>query len=141
MKGKVACSRFLQVNLMKVLLIDKRYTNLFWCIEMWNNSSKPKPETSRLNYSNDMLRPVKGQTSKKPLKCWTSPSPAKIWAFNAVFKTNCWTTHYILLHPHSYFLPIYDWASYVVYSVLIPRLKFCMLLSYLLWILYNNITQ
>jgi len=64
MKGKLAYSRFLQVNLLKVFLTDKRYTNRFLCIEMWNNSSKPKPEKPRLNYSNDMLRPVEGQTSK-----------------------------------------------------------------------------
>jgi hypothetical protein len=64
MKGKVACSRFVQVNLLKAFLTDKRYTDRFWRIEMWKNSSKPKPEIPRLNYSNDMLRPVKGQTSK-----------------------------------------------------------------------------
>jgi hypothetical protein len=85
MKGKVACSRFLQVNVLKTFLTDKSHTDRFWCTEMWNDSSKTKPEIIVIIY------PISERSNiEKHLKCWVSPSSATIWAFNVISMDNTW---------------------------------------------------
>jgi hypothetical protein len=91
---------------------------------MWNNYSKPKPEMPWLNYSSVVLDQWKLK-HQNHFKWLISSSRAKIWAFYAVFRTSSWTTPDTSLHPHSYFLPLYDQSPYVVSSILTPRLKLC----------------